>query len=758
MATQKMAVMRPDFIRRAVGALIILTGLIVVVVLWSEWWPLAAQSGHNCSSAYRIDETLPTGARWEMCWEHRALEGIVLYDITFTPPGGPRRLVLAQAHVAQIHVPYDDNGARFHDVTDYGLGGDFILDLSPTECPGGALLRYSGKDVLCKQVQQRGYAQKYYSRNLQGYELNLFSVSVSGDYNYIPQWTFYDDGTIAPSMGAAGQLQRYGSDPQYGWRTASNRIPISHIHNYYYRLDFDIDGLANDLVEEIEFLPADSNRRRVISVTPLTTESGRGHLPERMRSWRIRDTVNKNSEGHPISYHLEAMRSGHDFIGPSFEPFTFNDLYVTVARTCEQYISHNPTTGGCGENVTQFVNGENTNGADVVVWYGVTFHHLPRDEDEGYMDAHWDGFTLIPRDWTAENPLDNRVNGTPPATLTPAATDTPGGETATPTATATGTQSATATPTGAPTATATGTAPPPTATATQPPQGCQNLLVNGDFELSVGWTFGSTPFPAGYVLSPVFAGGQALRTGIPAGSTNKLAYSSAYQRVDLPASAAQILITYWERPGGSADGVDYREALVLNSSYGLLRSLSRSTASGTDVWQQRTFDLTTFRGRTVVIYFNTYNNGSASQMWNYLDSVQLLACSAPAQAAAEPTVTPTPVNPAQPADALTVQPAQVLLLDAPLQRSAAISVTNLVAGKPLDWIASTETEWLNLPTESGQTPDLLNVELMQGGLPAGVYTGTVILSSTQEPSRTVAITVTTIAGLDNHLFLPVVVR
>jgi primary-amine oxidase len=33
----------------------------------------------------------------------------------------------------------------------------------------------------------------------------------------------------------------------------------------------------------------------------------------------------------------------------------------------------------------------------------VTFHHVPRDEDEDSMHPHWSGFNLIPRDWTAKS-------------------------------------------------------------------------------------------------------------------------------------------------------------------------------------------------------------------------------------------------------------------------------------------------------------------------------------------------------------------
>ena len=42
---------------------------------------------------------------------------------------------------------------------------------------------------------------------------------------------------------------------------------------------------------------------------------------------------------------------------------------------------------------------------DIVVWYGTSFHHLPRNEDEPHMHAHWSGFTIAPRDLTAQNIL-----------------------------------------------------------------------------------------------------------------------------------------------------------------------------------------------------------------------------------------------------------------------------------------------------------------------------------------------------------------
>jgi primary-amine oxidase len=158
------------------------------------------------------------------------------------------------------------------------------------------------------------------------------------------------------------------------------------------------------VVEEIEFSPSGDRTTWAINVMPLATEAARRVDQTRFRSWRVKDKVITNSEGHPISYHLEPD-AAQVFRGPDIEPFTQNELYVTRYNACEKWVSFNPTTGGCADNVTGFVNGESVDGADVVVWYGHSFHHLPRDEDEPHMDAHWNSFLISPRDWTADNPL-----------------------------------------------------------------------------------------------------------------------------------------------------------------------------------------------------------------------------------------------------------------------------------------------------------------------------------------------------------------
>ena len=149
-----------------------------------------AQAAEFCADQYYVNTILPNQSRWDMCWEHRAREGVVLHHIHYTPKNGTRRMVLYQAAMAQIHVPYDDNGARYHDISDYGLGNNYLLNLSAQECPGGQLLSYSGKNIICKQVSARDDAHSVDNDRLQGDALSLFSVSPSARTTTSPNGAF----------------------------------------------------------------------------------------------------------------------------------------------------------------------------------------------------------------------------------------------------------------------------------------------------------------------------------------------------------------------------------------------------------------------------------------------------------------------------------------------------------------------------------------------------------------------------------------
>lgn len=368
----------------------------------------AQNTGPTCTAPWNISQTLSNGARWEMCWERRDREGLVLSDIHYTNSLGIKRKVLAEIAVAQIHVPYDDNRARYHDVSDYGLGtNSHQNDLAPADCPAGQLISDGTKNVVCRQHRVVASQGVLGAASTVTSELVVFSVSHVGAYNYIPQYTFFDDGTIEPAMGATGRLQRFRNETAHGWElrpvSSGNYTGVSHLHNYYWRLDFDLAGDGtDDIFEEINVNRDSSNRKR-IDVTAFNYETSRQVSPETSRRWRVRDRNIRNNKGRHISYEITTADTGHRDIGPSYEPWTFADVFLTRARGCERFASHNPadSLGGCGANgsLATFTNNESLSGQDQVVWFGLSFHHIPRDEDEPHMHAHWNRFQIRPRDW-----------------------------------------------------------------------------------------------------------------------------------------------------------------------------------------------------------------------------------------------------------------------------------------------------------------------------------------------------------------------
>jgi primary-amine oxidase len=354
-----------------------------------------------------IDETLTTGARWEMCWEQRAQEGITFREVYFTPPGETRRKVFKEAGLAQIHVVYDDGSARRLILSENGLGGASQVDLTAAQCPSGTRLSNGGVHTLCKAQAGRGHAWKFDTVQQQGYWLELFSISHTGSLSWIVRWRFHDSGAIEPAVGASGELVAFGSNPAFGQPvTSSNVIGVGWVTSVYWRLDFDIGSSAtDDLVERFDVTPEGDGSTKALTTTVISTEGGEALDPQLKRSWRVRDAVTLNSDGRPISYHLEPLQAGHHYVPTASEAWANHDLAITAYDACERLVAGNSTAGGCGANLADFLTGQNVNGADVVIWYRTTYHHLPRDEDEPYVPTIWQGFVVSPRDWTSDNPL-----------------------------------------------------------------------------------------------------------------------------------------------------------------------------------------------------------------------------------------------------------------------------------------------------------------------------------------------------------------
>lgn len=371
-----------------------------------------------CEAESRITETFANGAVWDMCWESRIRENLVLSDVQYTAADGEPLRVLSSARLSQLHVAYDDSDVTYNDVTQYGLGGGYLLTLTDADCPQGELLAVQTRPAICRWRGQSDNGYRTASRSVEAESLNLFSVSQVGAYAYIISWTFYDDGAIEPGIGATGALQRSSSnlDLPYG-RVLQNdpdTLWLSHTHNYYWRLDFDLgESATDDRFSETRYVLQNDGRRTRQSET-FDTEQARRIDPETQQTWQI----SASDEVDSPAYTIEPVRLGHRFVREEVEPYSAYDLFVTVANDCERFASQNARFNpDCLNHVLQYVDGQSIEEQDIVLWHRVGFHHVPRSEDQRNMHTHWDGFVMQPQNILAGTSSLAALPNSPPTFL-----------------------------------------------------------------------------------------------------------------------------------------------------------------------------------------------------------------------------------------------------------------------------------------------------------------------------------------------------
>jgi len=368
----------------------------------------------NCAADSRITHDFANGAQWDFCWESRIRENLVLSDIHYTPPEQEQFKVMGSARLSQLHVAYDDSDVTYNDVTQFGLGGNFLITLSQADCPAGQLLNVQARPALCLWQSQTDNGSSTPTRTTDAQSLNLFSVSQIGAYAYISSWTFNDDGSFEPAVGATGALQRSSANTELPFGRVLQGDPdtlwLSHTHNYYWRLDFDLgDSATDDLVSELRYV-VDAQGRRSLTSDRFNTEQARQIDPAAQQVWRILDNDKTGAAG----YQIEPVRNGHRFERKEIEPETEYDFFVTVGNDCERFASQNARFNpDCLNHVLQFVDNQSVVNEDIVVWNRVAFHHVPRSEDQRHMHTHWDGFLIKPVNIHNRSVLPDQANTAP---------------------------------------------------------------------------------------------------------------------------------------------------------------------------------------------------------------------------------------------------------------------------------------------------------------------------------------------------------
>jgi primary-amine oxidase len=351
---------------------------------------------------------------WTFRWKVLPREGVVLTNVSYQG-----KSVLKFAGIAEVYVPYNVGSPRLEDLVHHPLGENLIPLRPGRDClPGGTCTGFDrhGKADDKKPVvmlHEESSSLLYLGKEGRGYGkmLVLWSAYELGDYTYIVQWRFRDDGCLMPQVGLTGQLAHFGGDELTGRTVGARQRALAHVHNIFFCLDLDVDGTRN-IVEEFEYRPTAPTRQRLETRwRRIDKEGGRELDPHTFRSWRVVNPMAKNKLGHPRSYELvpggtgifRGMRKRNTKADPKTEgpeQFTQADLWVTRYREAE-ITPEKPLK----EALPTFLTGESVVNTDVVLWYMMSIHHQPRSEDWSAMPICWHGFLLMPRDFLDKSPV-----------------------------------------------------------------------------------------------------------------------------------------------------------------------------------------------------------------------------------------------------------------------------------------------------------------------------------------------------------------
>jgi primary-amine oxidase len=392
--------------------------------------------------------------------------GPVVNLVTYMDEGKPRS-VLYEGALSEMYVPYQDpeetwNSHVFLDAGEYfvntGSGGIIKPLQAGVDCPSyatffsGTFVHDNGTPYIRPQLAcmfervSGDPAWRHWDEDTYAIsgrptrELVFRTVATVGNYDYLFDWRFEQDASITVGVGATGILEvkavkdqradgklsanmegtdTDGKPVQFGQLVAPGTSAVDHDHYFSYRLDLDVDGTKNSLMVDklVPFkLPETSlGRKWIWAMKPeMIATEGDAKLNvslDHPAMWRFANEGVKNSLGQNTSFEIMPGETGISLLPSSEWPqkragFSEHSLWVTPYDPNERYVSGVYVMGSKGEDsLPEWVKqNRSIMNTDIVAWYTVGFHHVPRAEDWPQMPIMWHTFSLRPFDFLNKNP------------------------------------------------------------------------------------------------------------------------------------------------------------------------------------------------------------------------------------------------------------------------------------------------------------------------------------------------------------------
>jgi primary-amine oxidase len=380
---------------------------------------------------------------------------------------GKLRSVLYEGALSEMYVPYQDpdetwNSHVFLDAGEYfaneGSGGIIKPLQAGVDCPAyatffsGTFIHDNGTPYVRPQLAcmfervSGDPAWRHWEIDNYGIfgrptrELVFRTVATVGNYDYLFDWRFEQDASITVGVGATGILEvkavpdqradgklspaMQGTDTdgkpvEFGQLIAPGLSAVDHDHFFSYRLDLDVDGTKNSLMVDklVPFkLPETSlGRKWIWAMKPeMVGKEGDAKFDvslDHPAMFRFANEGVKNALGQNSSFEIMPGETGISLLPSSEWPqkragFSEHSLWVTPYDPNERYVSGVYVMGSRGDQgLTEWVKqNRNIMNTDIVAWYTVGFHHVPRPEDWPQMPIMWHTFSLRPFQFLTKNP------------------------------------------------------------------------------------------------------------------------------------------------------------------------------------------------------------------------------------------------------------------------------------------------------------------------------------------------------------------
>jgi primary-amine oxidase len=368
---------------------------------------------------------------WSFRFTMHPVTGLVIHNVTYRG-----RTIAHRLSVSEMVVPYGglSPSTRWKNTFDAGelSMGKFVNSLElGCDCVGDITYAdvvmaddwgnpYTQRNAICLHEEDHGLAWKHTDLHSGGVESRrsrrfvVNCVITAGNYEYAFRWYFYTDGRIQLEVQLTGIIQTERANDD-GTAPVGTRLVLPglagahHQHLFCARLDLDIDGNTNRVVET-EVVPTGGHAWE-LSETVIETEGPRDSDTASGRRWKIVNPAVLNAVGGPVGYELvpsatPTMIAAADSHVAKRAAFARHAVWVTAydpreMHAASDYANLNPGHTGLPTWVKQQRPVVDT---DVVVWHTFGSTHVVRPEDFPVMPVEVTGFTLRPHGFFDENP------------------------------------------------------------------------------------------------------------------------------------------------------------------------------------------------------------------------------------------------------------------------------------------------------------------------------------------------------------------